>query len=83
MNDPGEDLAEINVVFQTSEGETAPPELQGFTLAPRSRVTFKVNDYVSSFNVSTEVTASGNVVCERSMYGGNRTWAHGSIGYAP
>jgi hypothetical protein len=28
------------------------------------------------------VSEGGNVICERAMYGGNRTWAHDSIGYS-
>jgi hypothetical protein len=53
-------------------------------LAPHSRITFYVNDWVTDFNVSTEVDATGGgVICERAMYGNNRTWAHDSIGWAP
>jgi hypothetical protein len=61
-------------------------------IPPLSRRTFKLNDYVQSFDVSTTVVAranirgnivDGHVVCERAMYGNSRTWAHDSIGYAP
>ena len=38
------------------------------------------NQYVSSYDVSTEVTSNQPVVAERAMYGNNRTWAHDSIG---
>ncbi|NPV58677.1 MAG: hypothetical protein HPY75_03310, partial [Actinobacteria bacterium] len=43
-----------------------------------------VNDYVpDEYNVSTRVEAtSGQVICERAMYGDGRTWAHDSIGVA-
>jgi hypothetical protein len=40
-----------------------------------------VNDYVTTYDVSTEVTCSGEgVVCERAEYGNNRYWGHDSIG---
>jgi pyrrolidone-carboxylate peptidase len=39
---------------------------------------------VQTYNVSTRVSATaGSVICERAMYGGDRTWAHDSIGYDP
>jgi hypothetical protein len=42
-----------------------------------------VNDYVTTYDVSTQVDASTGVVVERSMYGNDRTWATGSVGYTP
>ncbi|MBN2027149.1 MAG: hypothetical protein JW854_10375 [Actinobacteria bacterium] len=53
------------------------------TLAPNSRFTWKLNDFVTSWNVSTEVKSNQAVVAERAMYGNNRSWGHDSIGYAP
>jgi len=47
------------------------------------RRTFHLNDYVTTYNVSTKVTASSPVVCERAMYGPEGTWATDSIGYTP
>ncbi len=80
--DPRTD-AVVDVVFQTDNGEVAPLTLQGLNVAKGSRVTLRVNDYVATYNVSTRVTAtSGAVVCERAMYGNDRTWAHESIGAA-
>ena len=38
---------------------------------------------MTAYNVSTMVTSDVPVVAERAMYGGGRTWAHGSVGYAP
>ena len=62
----------------------SPPALLCVAIPAMSRVTFKANDYVTNYNVSTKVEATdGNVVCERSMYGNDRTWAHDSIGYSP
>lgn len=58
-----------------------PPTSMGSSLGAFS---FKVNDFVTDYNVSTLVTSQGgDVVCERAMYGDARTWAHDSIGYAP
>lgn len=53
------------------------------TIPPHTRRSYPVDQYVSSFNVSTVVfTADGSacLVCERAMYGGNRTWGHDSVG---
>ena len=84
VQNPGNTAVNVNITFQTDMGEVAPPALQGVAIPAMSRVTFKANDFVTSYNVSTKVEATdGNVVCERSMYGNNRTWAHDSIGYAP
>ncbi len=67
----------VDLIFQTDTGQVHGPE----ELVPaRTRKSFRVNDYVTSFNVSTRVNADGDVVCERAMYGNNRTWAHDSIG---
>ncbi|NPV59942.1 MAG: hypothetical protein HPY75_09790, partial [Actinobacteria bacterium] len=46
--------------------------------------TFLANEYVTDWDVSTKVTSEGgNVICERAVYGGNRTWAHDSAGFVP
>jgi hypothetical protein len=72
----------VNIDFMTSTGLVPGP--QDVPIPALSRITFKVNDYVTDWNVSTKVTAiEGGVVCERSMYGNDRSWAHDSIGYAP
>ncbi len=84
VQNPNAVPVDINVMFQTDSGEVVPPDLQGVTIPANSRWTFKVNDWVTTFNVSTMVEATGGwVVCERAMYGDGRTWAHDSIGYAP
>jgi len=85
IQNPGTTDATVDIAFQTDSGEVAPQSLQGVTIAAGSRQTFKANDYVpDNYNVSTKVeAASGQVICERAMYGGGRTWAHDSIGYAP
>ena len=84
VQNPTDNDAHVSLVFQTDAGEVAPPALQGVTVPANLRHTFKVNDYVSDWNVSTQVTATGgDIICERAMYGDNRTWVHDSIGYAP
>jgi uncharacterized repeat protein (TIGR01451 family) len=85
IQNPGTTAATVDIAFQTDAGEVAPAALQGVSIAAGSRQTFKANDFVpDNYNVSTKVEAtSGEVICERAMYGGNRTWAHDSIGYAP
>jgi Family of unknown function (DUF5719) len=66
---PGDDPATVSVAFQTAGGLNQPPELQDFELPARTRVTICVNNYVTSYDVSTHVVATSGVVCERSMYG--------------
>jgi hypothetical protein len=70
--------------IQTEEGEMGSP-YHGKTIPGYSRGTFRLNDYVTSYNVSTRVEVDityGLVICERAMYGNNRAWAHDSIGTA-
>ncbi|MBN2027675.1 MAG: bifunctional metallophosphatase/5'-nucleotidase [Actinobacteria bacterium] len=81
VQNPTDAEVHVNVKFQTDTGEVAPDELQGIGIPADSRVTFKANDWVTNFNVSTLVEPiDGEVICERAMYGDNRTWAHDSIG---
>ncbi len=77
VQNPGSDPANIDMIFQTDSGEVHGPQEQ---VAPGTRKSYRANDYVTSFNVSTKVNAEGDVVCERAMYGINRAWAHDSIG---
>jgi len=84
VQNPGTSPVHVNIKFQTGTGEKAPSDLQGAVIDPTSRRTFKVNNYVTDFNVSTFVEATdGEVICERAMYGDSRTWAHDSIGFSP
>ena len=51
------------------------------TIPAEARASFKLNDYVIDYNVSTMVTSTGGgVVCERAMYGQDRIWGTDSIG---
>jgi hypothetical protein len=80
VQNPNDEEVEVELTFRTESGEVQGPVK---TLAASSRFTFNVGEFVGSYNVSTMVEASGQVVCERAMYGGDRTWAHNSIGFAP
>jgi LEA14-like dessication related protein len=81
VQNPNATSAKVDIKFQTGTGEQAPAMLQGLTIPAKSRRTFKVNDFVTSYNVSTYVKASeGAVVAERSMFGDGRAWATDSIG---
>lgn len=77
VQNPNDDPVMVGLTFMTDAGPVAGPNA---TLPPQSRQTWKANDYVIDWNVSTVVDASLPVVAERSMYGGNRTWGHDSIG---
>ena len=68
----------VDLTFMTSAGPLDGP--RGFPIEAGSRHTFKANDYVTDWNVSTRVTSTGDVICERACYGNERTWAHDSIG---
>jgi hypothetical protein len=78
---PGTTPSAFSVTFMTDAGDIHPPELQNVTINAGSRVSVNAGLYVTDFNVSTEVTASGyDLVVERSMYGPGREWATNSIG---
>ena len=83
VQNPGEEEAVIDVVLQTGSGEVRPPGLQGQAVPPRSRRTFRLNDFISDWDVSAAVYSNEPVVCERAMYGSGRAWAHCSVAYSP
>ncbi len=80
VQNPGSSDVTVDLTLMTDGGPQSPPGLQGQVVAGNSRRSFRLNDYVITYNVSTMVEASSEVICERAMYGGNRTWAHDSIG---
>ncbi len=81
VQNPGDTEVTVDLTFMTSTGPQDGP--QGFPIPANSRQSFNVNSYVTDYNVSTKVEATGGeVICERAMYGGGRTWAHDSAGYA-
>jgi hypothetical protein len=77
VQNPGDTAVDVALDFQTGNGLVPGPRE---TLPANSRRSFNVGKYVTTYDVSTKVTASGGVVCERAMYGNNWTWAHDSIG---
>ncbi len=80
VQNPGTSEVDVSLTLMTGAGELKPGELQGVEIAAGTRRTFLLNDYVTDYNVSTLVTASGGVVCERAMYGNGNSWGHDSIG---
>ena len=82
VQNPGEERVVVDVELMTDEGSLKPPALQNVAVPAASRKSFPIHLYKTTYNVSTKVTVKegGPVVCERAMYGGNRTWAHDSIG---
>jgi hypothetical protein len=66
---PYNDATKVSLSFMTAEGLKQPAELQNLTLPALSRFSIRVNDFVTSYNVSTQVDATSGVLCERSTYG--------------
>jgi len=77
LQNPGPTPASIALTFQTESGQVRGPT---DTIPARTRRTYKLADYVTSYDVATTVTASAGVVCERAMYGDDREWATDSTG---
>ena len=80
---PGEDTAQVRVVYQTLTGQEMGPLIYA---EPGSRVTVHVNDWVPQQHVSTMVTAidGSGIMAERAMYMygtvDGKWGAHDSIG---
>jgi hypothetical protein len=81
VQNPGAAPADVNVSFLRSDGHQKDV---GFTLAPRSRKTVKIDDVpgFEAAEVSTEVTSDTGVIAERAMYfdSGGRDGGHDSAG---
>ena len=70
--------ADVALTYMTATGPVKGPSVP---VPANSRQTFNVGkDVPNTYSVSTEVSANIPVIAERSMYGGNRTWGHDSIG---
>ncbi len=81
VQNPNASDVTVDLTFMTSSGSQSGPH--GVTIPANSRHSFNVGDSVVDYNVSTKVVSTGgSVVCERSMYGNGRTWAHDSVGVA-
>jgi hypothetical protein len=83
VQNPNPDPVSVSLTLMTDSGPQNPPQLQNQTVGGNSRTSFPIHQYVTTYNVSTKVEASGSVICERAMYGNGRAWAHDSIGYSP
>ncbi len=84
VQNPNADPVTVTLTLMTENGPQNPDALRDVAIAGNSRISFNIGLYVQTFNVSTQVNSTGgSVVCERAMYGGGRTWAHDSVGYAP
>ncbi len=83
VQNPNNAAVDIAIIFQTGTGEVAGPT---DSIPADSRRSYLVNNYVTSYDVSTKVVSSGpDIICERSMYwtppgGTTRVLGHDSIG---
>lgn len=77
VQNPGDSDTDITIELQTDEGAVPGPI---DTIPPRSRRSYNLADYITTYNVSTLVNASSGVVCERATYASNRDWASSSGG---
>lgn len=69
--------ANVTVTFLTGSGEQPGPNL---TLAPQTRQSVRVNDWVTTYDVSTFVQATGTeVVAERSTYLSTATYKGATV----
>jgi len=78
VQNPNDRSADVALTYMTATGPVKGPSVP---VPANSRQTFNVGkDVPNNYSVSTEVSANIPVIAERSMYGGNRTWGHDSIG---
>ncbi len=79
---PNRNSVKVNLTLMTDDGPFAPDDLQEVEIPAGSRKTFDIGSFVTTYNVSTKVESKGgDVICERAMYGDNRTWGHNSVGF--
>jgi hypothetical protein len=77
IGNPSSQVVQARVTFMDDKGATF---VRSFALAPNSRTTVNAADVAPGANVSVKVDADRQVVCERSMYWGNRIEGHSTIG---
>lgn len=77
VQNPNSVAANVSLTLMSPDGPLGP---YPSTVAPNSRMTIRVNDIVSGKDVSARVTADVDIVCERSMYWGNKLEGTDSIG---
>lgn len=68
VGNPGDVTATVSIDFYKVDGQVAGPQDQ--KIPPKSRRSFKANDWVTSFDVSTrvKVTSGSEVIVERATY---------------
>ena len=77
VQNPSTAGANVTVSLMTPEG---PLEPYNMSVPAQSRATLRVNDIAPDTDVSAEVTADQNIICERAMYWANRIEGTDSIG---
>ncbi len=80
VQNPNDKPVKVTLTFMTNKGVAGTKELD---LGARSRRSWRVNDSVVAWDVSTMVTAPEPVIAERAVYGkrgGVFVWGHDSIG---
>ncbi len=80
VQNPSADATTVSLALFTGGGAYILPELQNISLPGMTRQTYHLNNYVSTYDVSTRVTSAAPIVCERAMYGPGRQWATESVG---
>ncbi|RJP34481.1 MAG: hypothetical protein C4536_02795 [Actinobacteria bacterium] len=65
VQNPGSEEAYFTMTYMTGFATLEGPS---FTLAPGSRITVRVNDAVTTYDVSTTVKSNKPVVVERAVY---------------
>jgi len=66
VQNPEDAPATIDVKLHTEAGEKQGPS---DTIPARTRRSYNLGDYATSYDVSAAVTATSDVICERAMYG--------------
>ncbi|MBN2025230.1 MAG: hypothetical protein JW854_00505 [Actinobacteria bacterium] len=81
LQNPNDDAVTVDLTFMTGAGPVAPPDLQDFGLAPNTRFSFNVGNYVTDYNVSTMVASEGGgIIAERAMYWNDKNGGHNAHG---
>ncbi|MBU4173594.1 MAG: hypothetical protein KKB90_04355 [Actinobacteria bacterium] len=75
---PGNSTVTVTVTFMSPDGPIA---MKPFDLAPESRATVHLNDELPLTDSAMDVSATGPIVVERSMYWNDNGGGHCSIGY--
>jgi serine protease len=77
VQNPGTAAANVTVNMMTPAGPLDPFDM---SVPAQSRSTLRVNDIAQNVDVSAEVTADQDIICERAMYWANRIEGTDSIG---